>query len=51
MVEPLKDTRKEKYKGELIKCGFNAVVINGDEKPQCVMRCELLENEPREWRG
>jgi hypothetical protein len=45
MAGPLKDTRKRKYEEELIKYGFTSIVINREEIPQCVICCEVLENE------
>jgi hypothetical protein len=45
MVGPLKDTRKRKYQEEFIKYGFTSRVINGDERPQYVICCEVLANE------
>jgi hypothetical protein len=45
MAGPLKDTRKRKYRQELIKYGFTSIVINGEERRQCVICCEVLENE------
>jgi hypothetical protein len=44
MAGPLKDTRKRKYLEEL-KYGFTSIVINREERPQCVIRCEVLANE------
>jgi hypothetical protein len=45
MAGPLKDTRKRKYQEEFIKYGFTSVVISGEERPQCVICCEVLANE------
>jgi hypothetical protein len=45
MAGPLKDTRKRKYREELIKYGFTSIVINGEERPQCVTCSEVLANE------
>jgi hypothetical protein len=45
MAGPLKDTRERKYLEELIKYRFTSIVINGEERPQCVICCEVLENE------
>jgi hypothetical protein len=45
MAGPFKDTRKRKYREELIKYGFTSIVINGEERPQCVIFCEVLANE------
>jgi hypothetical protein len=45
MAGPLKDTRKRKYQEEFIKYGFTSIVIKGEEWPQCVICCEVLENE------
>jgi hypothetical protein len=41
----LKDTRKRKYQEEFIKYGFTSTVIDGEERPQCVICCEVLANE------
>jgi hypothetical protein len=43
-VGPLKDTRKRKYQEEFIKYGFTSIVINGEERPQFVICCEVLAN-------
>jgi hypothetical protein len=45
MAGPLKDTRKRKYQEELIKYGFISMVINREERRQCMIRCEVLANE------
>lgn len=45
LTGPLKDTRKTNYQEEFVQCGFISVVINGEERPQCVMYCEVLVNE------
>jgi hypothetical protein len=42
----MKDTRKSKYKENFIKFGFTSIVINGDERLQCMISCEVLANEP-----
>jgi uncharacterized protein YhfF len=42
MAGPLKGTRNRKYQDEFIKYGFTSIVINGEERPQCVIRCEVL---------
>jgi hypothetical protein len=44
----MKDTRKGKYQEDFIKLGFTSIVINDDERPQCVICCEVLANEPFE---
>jgi hypothetical protein len=41
----MKDTRKRKYQKEFIKYGFTSIVINAEERPQCVVCCEVLANE------
>jgi hypothetical protein len=46
MAGPLKAARKRKYQEELIiKYGFTSVVINAEERSQCVICCEVLANE------
>jgi hypothetical protein len=35
-------TRKRKYQDDIIKSGFTSLVINGEERPQCVICCEVL---------
>jgi hypothetical protein len=45
VVGLLKDTRKRKYQKEFIKYGFTSIVNNGEERPQCVICCEVLANE------
>jgi hypothetical protein len=35
-IPMMKDTRKRKYREDFIKFGFTSLVINGDERPQCV---------------
>jgi hypothetical protein len=42
---PLKDTSKRKYQEEFIKYGFTSRVINEEERPQCLICCEVLANE------
>jgi hypothetical protein len=42
---PINDIRKRKYEEDLMKSGITSVVINGDERPQCIICCEVLENE------
>jgi len=43
---PMKDTRKTKYQQDYYaKSGFTSVVINDNERPQCVICCEVLANE------
>jgi hypothetical protein len=42
MVGTLKDTRKRKYQEEFLKYAFTSIVINGEEKLQCVVCCEVL---------
>jgi uncharacterized protein YhfF len=41
---PMKDTRKREYQEDFTKFGFTSVVTNGDERPQCVICCEVLAN-------
>jgi hypothetical protein len=41
----MKDMRKRKYQEDFIKVGFTSVVINGSERPQCIICYEVLANE------
>jgi uncharacterized protein YhfF len=45
MVGPMKDVRRRKYEEDFIKFGFISVVINDEERPQCIICCEVLETE------
>jgi hypothetical protein len=42
---PMKDTMKRKYQEGFKKFVFTSIVTNGDERPQCVVYCEVLANE------
>jgi hypothetical protein len=45
MAGPMKDTMKRKYQKGYIKSGFSSVVINGNERPLCIICSEVLANE------
>jgi hypothetical protein len=36
---------KRKYKDDFIKYGFTLVVVGGKEMSQCLICCEMLEDE------
>jgi hypothetical protein len=40
----MKDARERKCQKDFIKFRFTSVVSNGNERPQCVICCEVLEN-------
>jgi hypothetical protein len=37
----MKDETKGKYQEDFVQFGFTSIVINGEEKPQCVMCCAV----------
>jgi hypothetical protein len=45
MVGPLKDMTKRKYQEEFIKFGFTSIITMEEERPQCMICCEVLSNE------
>jgi hypothetical protein len=45
MAEPLQDLIKIKNQEEYIRYGFTSINVNGQERLQCVICCEVLEKE------